>query len=66
MDNFISFLQTQWPQILELIGGLLIALTAIAKWTKTPEDDKWVATILGWMNLLPVSAKEKLGESKKA
>jgi hypothetical protein len=66
MENFMNFMQTQWPNILALMGILLSALVVIAKWTPTPKDDLWAARLLGWLNMLPVSAKEKLDESKKA
>ena len=65
MDNFINFLQTPWPYIVELVVGLLVVVGIIAKWTPTPKDDAWVAKLLSWVNVLPVSAKEKLDESKK-
>ena len=66
MDNFMNFMQTQWPNIIALLGLLLGAFAAIAKWTPTPKDDAWAARLLGWLNLLPVTAKEKLKESKEA
>lgn len=65
MDNFINFLQTQWPYIVELIVGLLVVLGLIARWTPTPKDDAWVAKILGWVNMLPQTAKAQLDETKK-
>jgi hypothetical protein len=66
MDNFLNFMQTQWPNILTLLGLLVGVLAIVAKWTPTPKDDLWASRLLGWLNMLPVSAKEKLAEDQAA
>jgi len=65
MTNFLEFMQTQWANIVTLLGLLLSGGVIIAKWTKTPKDDEWFAKLLNWLNLLPVSAKQKLEDSNK-
>ena len=65
MDKFLNFMQTQWGNIVILLTLLLTAFATIAKWTPTPKDDAWAARLLGWLNLLPHSAKKTLDESKK-
>jgi hypothetical protein len=66
MDNFLNFMSTQWPNILTLLGLLGGLFVIIAKWTPTPKDDLWAARIMGWLNMLPVSAKEKLADDTAA
>jgi hypothetical protein len=66
MDNFMNFMQTQWPNIVTLLGLLLGVLTVIAKWTPTPKDDAWAAKLMGWLNLLPVTAKKTLADDEAA
>lgn len=60
--NFIDWIGTNWPQVITLVTVLLGGVGIIAKWTPTPKDDEWVAKILGWLNLLPVTAKERLAQ----
>lgn len=57
MEAFIGWIQTHG---LEFLGALMGLFVVIAKVTPTPKDDAWVAKLLGWLNLLPVSARDKL------
>ena len=38
-----------------ILGGLAI----LAKMTKSPTDDKWIAKMLAFLRLVPVPKKEK-------
>jgi hypothetical protein len=61
MEQFIEWVNTHG---LAMIGALFGLFTVIAKITPTPKDDAWVAKLLGWLNLLPETAREKISPPK--
>jgi len=65
MGNFVEWMQSNWAQLLTSIGLFIGFLGGIAKFTPTPKDDAWVARLLGWFNLLPKSAKDRLALSQE-
>lgn len=49
----MNWILDNWAEILALLGALGTVATIICKFTPSPEDDKIVAKILAWLNLVP-------------
>jgi len=52
----MDWIAENWQEIIALLGALGAVATIVCKLTPSPEDDKIVAKILSWLNMLP---KEK-------
>ena len=59
----MDWLQTNWGHLVDFLLLLAAALVGLAKLTPTPKDDALFAKILGWLNLLPHTAKANLAQA---
>ena len=49
----MEWILENWTEILATLGAVLAAAAAIAKLTPSPKDDKFVAKILEYLNMVP-------------
>jgi hypothetical protein len=64
MQNFITFITVNWPQLVAVLVAVATVGSLIAKLTPTPKDDGIFAAILNFLNLLPAGAKAAREEKK--
>lgn len=49
----MNWIIENWAEILALLGALGTVATIVAKFTPSPDDDKLIARILEWLNMVP-------------